>query len=76
MAGITIWYGSRHNTCSDFTITVQTWKHTQDVKVKKGYSWSEQLGIAIACLVENDQRYLVDWIKEVNHFIIYLSTHY
>lgn len=36
-----------------------------DVQVKKGYSWSEQLGIAIACLVDNGQQNLIDWVKEV-----------
>ena len=40
-------------------------KHARDVQVKKGYSWSEQLGIAIACLVEGGRLDLVDWIKEV-----------
>ncbi|KAF8489764.1 hypothetical protein JB92DRAFT_3246873 [Gautieria morchelliformis] len=36
-------------------LLVETWKHSQDVQVKKGYSRSEQLGIAVACLIENDQ---------------------
>ena len=35
--------------------------------VEKGYSWTEQLGIALACLVENDQRDLIDWIKAVSN---------
>lgn len=37
-----------------------------DVQVKKGYSWSEQLGIAIACLVESDKAELVEWVKQVH----------
>lgn len=36
-----------------------------EVQVKKGYSWSEQLGIAVACLIENGNQKLVDWAKEV-----------
>ncbi|KAI0942849.1 hypothetical protein AcV7_002147 [Taiwanofungus camphoratus] len=36
-----------------------------DVQVKKGYSWSEQLGIAIACLVESDKAELVEWVKQI-----------
>ncbi|KZT43312.1 timeless-domain-containing protein [Sistotremastrum suecicum HHB10207 ss-3] len=36
-----------------------------EVQVKKGYSWSEQLGIAIACLVEKGQLSLVDWVKQI-----------
>lgn len=41
-------------------------KHPPDVQVKKGYSWSEELGIAIACLKENGQDELVTWVKEVS----------
>ena len=36
-----------------------------EVHVKKGYTWSEQLGIAIACLVDNDKKDLVEWTKQV-----------
>ncbi|KAF8578836.1 timeless-domain-containing protein [Ramaria rubella] len=43
----------------------EVWKYPQDVQVKKGFSWTEQLGIAIACLVDNKQGDLVDWIKEI-----------
>lgn len=39
-----------------------------EVKVKKGYTWSQQLGIAIACLVEKEQKHLVDWVREVTIF--------
>lgn len=36
-----------------------------EVQVKKGYSWSEQLGIAIACLVEEGKQSLIDWVKQI-----------
>ena len=49
---------------------VQDDKVPLEVQVKKGYSWSEQLGIAIACLVENGQKELIDWVQEV---ILFLS---
>lgn len=38
-----------------------------EVQVKKGYSWSDELGIAIAALVEDGQRNLIDWTKEVKY---------
>ncbi|KAG8829293.1 Topoisomerase 1-associated factor 1 [Serendipita sp. 400] len=41
-----------------------------DIKVKKGHSWSEQLGIAIGCLCEKDERHLVEWSKELLRLII------
>ncbi|KAF8523716.1 timeless protein-domain-containing protein [Hysterangium stoloniferum] len=44
--------------------------HPSDVRVKKGYSWSEELAIAIACLLENDQRVLIDWIREILMIVI------
>lgn len=36
-----------------------------DVQVKKGYSWSEQLGIAIAALVDGGQEDLIGWVQDV-----------
>ena len=36
-----------------------------EVKVKKGYSWPEQMGIAIKCLVDEGKEKLVEWVKEV-----------
>ncbi|KAF9001196.1 timeless protein-domain-containing protein [Cyathus striatus] len=36
-----------------------------DIKVKKGYSWSDQIGIAIAALVDEGQIALVQWTKEL-----------
>ncbi|EIW79780.1 timeless-domain-containing protein [Coniophora puteana RWD-64-598 SS2] len=41
-----------------------------EVKVKKGYSWSEQIGIVIAALVEEGNRGLVEWIKDVLFLVI------
>lgn len=36
-----------------------------DVKVKKGFTWSEQVAIAIAALQEAGQGELIKWVKEV-----------
>ncbi|KIJ40487.1 hypothetical protein M422DRAFT_49176 [Sphaerobolus stellatus SS14] len=40
-------------------------KPPPEVVVKKGYTWSEQLAIALACLLENDQKHLIDWVIEI-----------
>lgn len=40
-------------------------KDHPEVKVKKGYSWSQQVGIAIACLIESNKKHMVDWMKEI-----------
>ena len=37
----------------------------QDLSVKKGYSPSEQMGVAIAALTEKGQMELVEWTKQV-----------
>ncbi|KAI0357683.1 timeless-domain-containing protein [Trametes cingulata] len=37
----------------------------QDVQVKKGYSLSDQIGIAVGVLVEKGQRNLVEWTKQI-----------
>jgi replication fork protection complex subunit Tof1/Swi1 len=47
-----------------------------DVQVKKGYSWSEQLGIAIAVLVEGGEGGLVDWVKDVRIWYPFLQQHF
>ena len=44
---------------------VEDTRFPPDVQVKKGYSWSQQLGIAIAALVEGGEGELVDWVKDV-----------
>jgi replication fork protection complex subunit Tof1/Swi1 len=36
-----------------------------DVQVKKGFTWSEQLAIAMAALQEAGQSELIEWVKEV-----------
>ncbi|KAF4603011.1 Topoisomerase 1-associated factor 1 [Pleurotus pulmonarius] len=41
-----------------------------EVQVKKGYSWSDELGIAIAALVEDGQKNLIDWTKEILLLVI------
>ncbi|KAH9046637.1 timeless-domain-containing protein [Lactarius hengduanensis] len=42
----------------------------QDVSVKKGYSWSEQLAIAMAALQEAGQGELIEWVKETLTVVI------
>jgi replication fork protection complex subunit Tof1/Swi1 len=44
---------------------VEDTRFPPDVQVKKGFSWSEQLGIAIAVLVEGGEQELVAWVKDV-----------
>ncbi|KIJ64730.1 hypothetical protein HYDPIDRAFT_181592 [Hydnomerulius pinastri MD-312] len=41
-----------------------------EVQVKKGYSWSEQIGIAIAALVEEGKSELVEWVKDILVLVI------
>lgn len=41
-----------------------------DVQVKKGFSWTEQMAIAIACLVEDEKMELINWIKDVRTFML------
>ncbi|CAE7152048.1 unnamed protein product, partial [Rhizoctonia solani] len=38
---------------------------TAEVGVKKGFKTSEQIGIAVACLVEEDSRLLIDWVIDI-----------
>lgn len=37
-----------------------------EVQVKRGFSWSEQLAIVIAALVDEGNKLLVDWTKDVS----------
>jgi replication fork protection complex subunit Tof1/Swi1 len=39
----------------------------REVQIKGSYSWSEQMGIAIACLTEDGERHLVDWVRAVRY---------
>jgi hypothetical protein len=41
-----------------------------DVTVKKGFKTTEQIGIAVACLVEEENKLLIDWVVDVSGFII------
>ncbi|KZT26081.1 timeless-domain-containing protein [Neolentinus lepideus HHB14362 ss-1] len=50
--------------------TITDTRFPPDVQVKKGYSWSEQLGIAIACLTEDGKHELVEWIKDILTLVI------
>ncbi|KAG6918286.1 hypothetical protein DXG01_015378 [Tephrocybe rancida] len=50
--------------------TVEDTKFPPDVEVKKGYSWSDQLGITIASLVEAGETVLVQWTKEILTVVI------
>ncbi|KAG6810302.1 hypothetical protein H0H92_012503 [Tricholoma furcatifolium] len=45
--------------------TVEDRRFPPDVEVKKGYSWSDQLGIAIAALVDGGEIELVNWTKDI-----------
>ncbi|CAE6369742.1 unnamed protein product [Rhizoctonia solani] len=38
---------------------------TAEVGVKKGFKTSEQIGIAVACLAEEDNKLLVDWVIDI-----------
>jgi len=46
--------------------TIEDTRFPPDVEVKKGYSWSDQLGIAVANLVEGGQKELVNWTQDVS----------
>ncbi|KII91841.1 hypothetical protein PLICRDRAFT_38697 [Plicaturopsis crispa FD-325 SS-3] len=50
--------------------TVEDNRFPQDVQVKKGYSWSEQLGIAIQALVEDGKVELINWVKDILTLVI------
>ncbi|TFK32404.1 timeless protein-domain-containing protein [Crucibulum laeve] len=41
-----------------------------DVEIKKGYSWIDQLGIAIASLVDTGQLELVNWTQDILSLVI------
>jgi len=40
-------------------------KVAEEVQVTQGYTWTEEMGIVIACLVEDEKTHLVNWVKEV-----------
>lgn len=37
-----------------------------EVQVTQGYTWTEEMGIVIACLVEDEKTHLVNWVKDVS----------
>ena len=45
--------------------TVSETARPQEVRVKKGYTWTQELGIAVAALVDNGKMALVEWVKQV-----------
>jgi hypothetical protein len=45
--------------------TAQAKKLPADVEVKKGWTRQEELGIAIACLIDEGKMDLVDWVRTV-----------
>lgn len=57
----------------DDAVTENRWP--AEVKVKKGFSWSEELGIAIKCLVEENKMTLIDWTKQVGITIYLYPEH-
>ncbi|KAH8102126.1 timeless protein-domain-containing protein [Cristinia sonorae] len=50
--------------------TVEDTRFPPDVQVKKGYTWSQQLGIAMACLTKDGKQNLIDWVKEILMMVI------
>ncbi|EIN14680.1 timeless-domain-containing protein [Punctularia strigosozonata HHB-11173 SS5] len=48
----------RYNTAADARLP-------PDVQVKRGYTWSEQMGIAIKALIEDGKEGLIDWVKSI-----------
>ncbi|KAG1808071.1 timeless protein-domain-containing protein [Suillus variegatus] len=49
---------------------VEDTKFPPEVQVKKGYSWSEQIGIAIAALVDDGKTELIEWVKDILVLVI------
>ncbi|KAI5994503.1 timeless protein-domain-containing protein [Pisolithus albus] len=45
-------------------------RNSTEVQVKKGYSWSEQIGIAVAALIEDGKTELVEWVKDILVLVI------
>ncbi|EKM57133.1 uncharacterized protein PHACADRAFT_142335 [Phanerochaete carnosa HHB-10118-sp] len=41
-----------------------------DVHVKKGYTWEQQLAIAVRILVEDEKQVIVNWVKETLTMVI------
>jgi hypothetical protein len=41
-------------------------KVAAEVQVTQGYTWTEEMGIVIACLIEDEKTHLINWVKEVS----------
>ncbi|KAH7883094.1 timeless protein-domain-containing protein [Phlebopus sp. FC_14] len=50
--------------------TTEDQSFSEEVQIKKGYSWSEQIGISVAALVEEGRSELVDWVKKILVLVI------
>ncbi|EGO01257.1 hypothetical protein SERLA73DRAFT_51065 [Serpula lacrymans var. lacrymans S7.3] len=50
--------------------TIEDTAFPPEVQVKKGYSWSEQIGIAVASLVEEGKIELVEWVKDILTLVV------
>ncbi|KDQ56583.1 hypothetical protein JAAARDRAFT_79123 [Jaapia argillacea MUCL 33604] len=57
-------------TKGDKALRVEDTRFPPDVYVKKGHTWSEQLGIAIACLLEAGKMEVIEWVKDVLTVVI------
>ncbi|KAI0322279.1 timeless protein-domain-containing protein [Amylostereum chailletii] len=50
--------------------TAEGSKHPPDVQVKKGYTWSQQVAIAMAALEDANQGDLIEWTKDILTLVI------
>ncbi|KAF9644412.1 timeless-domain-containing protein [Thelephora ganbajun] len=50
-------------------------KVAAEVQVTQGYTWTEEMGIVIACLVEDEKAHLIDWVKEILSGVISQRKH-
>ncbi|EJD53471.1 timeless-domain-containing protein [Auricularia subglabra TFB-10046 SS5] len=46
----------------------------EELTIPKTFTWSQQVGIAVGCLVDADKRELVDWTKEILTFVLGLRA--
>jgi hypothetical protein len=44
---------------------LQSYPTTVELEIKPGLTWSQQIGVAIAVLVEDKKAFLVEWVNEV-----------
>jgi replication fork protection complex subunit Tof1/Swi1 len=55
--------------------TVEDRRFPPDVQVKKGHSWSEQVGIAVKALIEDEKKSLVEWTKDASLVLLVWKSH-